>query len=130
MSVSDMNLHMRNEKRMIARLKEAGWGIAEGAATLDLASLFYDNGRMVIEVEHHYERGELLLTLISPMGLQVTVYPVYGDSLERTLDAIVGFQDRVTSENFQEALSELVSACPEVYVQKGEDDEPRLLTGE
>ncbi len=104
--------------------------MAEGASTLDLASLFYDNGRMVAEVEHHYERQELLLMLTSPDGRQVTVYPVYGDSLETTLDAIVGFQDRVTPDNFQEMLGELVAVCPEVYVQEGEDDEPRLLVRE
>ncbi|MGW3567077.1 hypothetical protein ACWDSL_24955 [Streptomyces sp. NPDC000941] len=128
--MSDDELHKQNERRVLERLREAGWDMAEGASTLDLASLFYDNGRMVAEVEHHYERQELLLTLTSPDGRQVTVYPVYGDSLETTLDAIVGFQDRVTPDNFQEMLGELVAACPEVYVQEGEDDEPRLLARE
>ncbi|KAK1177591.1 hypothetical protein B7755_005055 [Streptomyces sp. NBS 14/10] len=128
--MSDDELHKQNERRVLERLREAGWDMAEGASTLDLASLFYDNGRMVAEVEHHYERQELLLTLTSPDGRQVTVYPVYGDSLETTLDSIVGFQDRVTPDNFQEVLGELVAACPEVYVQEGEDDEPRLLVRE
>ncbi|MBH5333676.1 hypothetical protein IHE55_02185 [Streptomyces pactum] len=122
------DLHKQNEARVVERLKNAGWEMADGATTLNLASLVYDNGHMAIEVEHHYERLELRLTLASPDGREVTVYPVYGESLDSTLDAIVGFQDRVAPENFHDVLGELVAACPEVYAQEGEDDEPHLLT--
>lgn len=124
------DLHRQEKKRIVERLKLAGWDMAEGAVTLDRAALVYDNGQITIEVEQDYDRHELLLTLASPDGREITVYPVYGDSLEATLDAIVSFQDRVTAENFQDILRELVVTCPEVYIQEDEDDEPRLLTSE
>ncbi len=102
--------------------------MAEGAQILNRAALVHDNGQLVIEVEQDHERRELLLSLTSPDGRSVTVYPVYGDALEATLGAIVGFQDRITPNNFRDALRELISVCPEVYVQEDEDDEPRILT--
>lgn len=117
-----------DEKRIIERLKSAGWDLAEGAEMFGTANLTYDNGNIVIEVGQEFQKRELLVTLATPDGREITVYPVYGERLEATLDAIVGFQDRVNSDNFQDVLRELVAACPEVYYQEGEDDEPHLLT--
>ncbi|WP_405622262.1 hypothetical protein [Streptomyces sp. NBC_01508] len=128
--MSDRDLHASEAGRIIVRLKAAGWDMADGAETLGLASMTYHNGRMLIELEQDYEQRELLFTLESPDGRGTTVYPVYGDSLEATLDAVIGFQDRVGPENFQEILKELVVACSEVYVQEGDDSEARLLTAE
>lgn len=117
-----------NMRRVVARLTGAGWGMAEGADVLGRAYLAYDSGRMRIEVEHHYERPELVLSLVAPDGREVTVYPVYGERPDAVLDVVVGFQDRVGPDDFRDAVRELVGVCPEVYVQDGEDAEPRLLT--
>jgi hypothetical protein len=125
-----MNLHTQDKNRIIERLKEAGWDMAPGAVTLDRAALIYDNSNMAIEVTQDHELRELLLTLTTPEGGELTVFPAYGDHLEETLNAIVGFQDRINAENFHDMLRELVAACPEVYFQEGEDDEARLLTPE
>ena len=126
--MSEASRAEEDEKRIIQRLKKAGWNLAEGADTLGTADLVYDNGHMVIEVSQELEKQELLLTLTASDGHEVTVYPVYGDQLGATLDAIVGFQDRIRPDNFHDMLRELVVACPKIYYQEGEDDEPRLLT--
>lgn len=117
-----------DEKRIVERLEGAGWQLAEGAETLGTADLTYDNGNISIEVSQEFGKRELILTLVAPDGRELTVYPVYGDRLEATLDAIIGFQDRVEPGNFQDVLRELIAACPEVYYQEGEDEEPRRLT--
>jgi hypothetical protein len=128
--VSDQDLHRQEKARIIERLMGAGWEMAEGAATLNRAYLIYDNGHMNIELEQDRKRRELLLTLAAPDGRDVTVYPVYGDSLDAVLEAVIDFQERVNPQNFRDMILELVAVCPEVYVQEGEDDEPRLLTAE
>jgi|GEM_PF-4182381 len=126
----DQKLHEKDGLRIVARLRSAGWDMADGAVLLGRAALAYDNGQVVAELEQDDQRRELIFSLTAPDGRGLTVYPVYGDRLEATLDAVVGFQDRVTAENLPEVLGELVMACPEVYLQEGEDDEPRLLTPE
>ncbi|MEV8115384.1 hypothetical protein [Streptomyces xiamenensis] len=126
--MSQQSLHEQERLRIIEYLKSAGWNMAEGAQILNRAALAHDNGQILIEVEQDHERRELLVSLTSPEGRGVIVYPVYGDALDATLGAIVGFQDRIAPHNFQEILKELIVACPEVYVQEGEDDDPRLLT--
>ncbi|WP_435599545.1 hypothetical protein [Streptomyces anulatus] len=126
----EKELHKEDETRIISRLKSSGWIMAAGAETLGRAALTHDNGRIVIELEQDNEQREMILSLTSPNGRGVTVYPVYGNSLESTLDVLVSFQDRITPENFQEMIMELVTACPEVYIQEDEDGEPRLLTAD
>ncbi|MEV7656872.1 hypothetical protein AB0O39_22140 [Streptomyces anulatus] len=126
----EKELHKEDETRIISRLKSSGWIMAAGAETLGRAALTYENGRIVIELEQDNEQREMVLSLTSPDGRGVTVYPVYGNSLESTLDVLVSFQDRITPENFQEMLMELVTACPEVYIQEDEDGDPRLLTAD
>ncbi|MFI7277580.1 hypothetical protein [Streptomyces sp. NPDC049879] len=126
--MADQDLHNQESRRVVERLTGAGWELAEGAARLGRAALVHDNGRMAIEVERTFDERELSLHLLSPDGRAVTLFPVYGDSLEGTLDAIVGFQDRVSPEDFHGMVEAVVVACPEVYLQEGEDDEPRLLT--
>ncbi|MFC7326717.1 hypothetical protein [Marinactinospora rubrisoli] len=117
----------RDRRLVVERLEAAGWEMAVGAVTLSRAALTYPRGRMVLEIERHHERPELLFNLVDPRGGELTVFPVYGDRLADTLDAIVGFQDRIGPDDYREVLRELVAACPEVYVQADEDDEPRLL---
>ncbi|MCG7527755.1 hypothetical protein MHW47_25365 [Streptomyces sp. OfavH-34-F] len=124
------DLHEQDRNHIIDRLKSAGWKMAAGAERLGRAALEYDNGQMLLEVEQDFERRELTFSLTSPSGEGLTVYPVYGDALEPTLDALTGFQTRITPENFRITLIELVEACPEVYMQDGEDGELRLLSVE
>ncbi len=122
--------HEQDKRQIIDRLRGAGWAMAEGAETLDRAALVYANGQMSIELSQDDQERELLLTLAAPDGTELTVCPVYGAHLDETLDSVVGFQDRINPDNFRDTLRELVAACPEVYYQPGDDEEPRLLTDE
>ncbi|MGW2474178.1 hypothetical protein [Streptomyces sp. NPDC001665] len=128
--MTEEDLHEKERKYIIAHLKSSGWNMAAGAERLGRAALEYDNGHMLLEVEQDYDRRELTFSLTSPTGGGLTLYPVYGDALDSTLNALVGFQDRITPKNFQTTLSELVAVCPAVYFQESEDSEPRLLTEE
>ncbi|MFR9722589.1 hypothetical protein ACL02R_04335 [Streptomyces sp. MS19] len=119
--MADQDLHTRESRRVVERLTGAGWELAEEAARLGRAALVYDNGRA-------FDERELSLHLLSPDGRAVAFFPVYGGSLEGTLDAIVRFQDRVSPEDFHGMAEAVVAACPEACLQEGEDDEPRLLT--
>jgi hypothetical protein len=106
-------------------LTAAGW---TGTAKVDLgvASFSYENDAVALELELERDRRELLLTIDAASGATLTVYPVYGEALEPTLEAIVGFQDTISEATLQGSIAQLVRACPEVYVQH-EDGEPILL---
>ncbi|MFG1951405.1 hypothetical protein [Micromonospora sp. NPDC048830] len=125
-----LDLHERDKRRIIERLTSAGWKMAEGATILNRASLVYESEQLSLEVTQDDQYRELLLTLVSADGGELTVFPAYGERLDATLEAIIGFQDRISPDNFQDMLRELVAACPEVYFQTEEDDEPRLLTAD
>jgi hypothetical protein len=118
------------EARLRARLVAAGWTATEKGAALGVPSFRYDNGTVTIELEKPGERQELVLTYLVGGGRALTVYPVYGDDegLERTVDAVVEWQDRVDEGSVHEAVRAVVRACPEVYAQVDDEDEPVLLT--
>lgn len=111
------------------RLTEAGWSGARNEE-LGAPSLTYDNGSMTIAVEQEYGERELIVTMTAPSGMALTLYPVYGDELDATLEVIIEWSGKLSEDTFQQFVRALVRACPKVYsrVDDDEDSEPVLLT--
>ncbi len=117
-----------DERRIIEVLEKKGWNRTEQGKQLGTANLAYDNGKMSLELQQDYGKREIILSLVTPDGMTQDLFVAYGTKLDPVLDAVVGFQDDVTPENFQENVRLLLKACPQIYVQEDEDSEPRLLT--
>jgi hypothetical protein len=118
----------QDEKRIIEVLEKHGWQKTDQGQALGTASLTHDNGKMTLGVEQEYGEQELILSLTDPDGLGQEFFVEYGDHLDKVLRVIAGFQDTVTPKNFRDKARELLGTGVEVYVQDGEDDEPKLLT--
>jgi len=118
----------QDEGRILALLGTAGWERSAQSLQLGTASLAYDNGAMLIEVEQDYGRRELIITLTAPSGLGLTLFADYGDGLVALLEAIVADQDALTTGNVHDHIRRWLTACPDLYWQQDEDGEPRRLT--
>jgi hypothetical protein len=122
----------RIRKQIITRLTKAGW--TEGAATSG-----FDDGDFVLEeavMEFHglmdltvsYSASEETLTLILEVALGhgLTIVMKCFKVLEAVLDLIVSFQDKVSDQNFQDYIVQIVDICPEVYADRGDEGLVRL----
>jgi hypothetical protein len=121
---------LEDKDTIIRTLEAAGWSRTSGGATMDLAILFYDNGSITLRAEQDDDddERELILELTKPDGTLV-LYADHGEgnNLDALLKALVGSQDDITGENFQDHVRRWLQACPDIYYQEDEDADPQRL---
>jgi hypothetical protein len=127
---SEMSTEQLAERdRIVNLLSAAGWKASDQQKRFDNGVWTYYEvvmeyrGPMRLRMSYHAAKRTLHLTLEASDGKGVGLRISCPDKLDRLLDTIIGFQDRVSGLNYKDHVRSIVRLCPETYAAVGPEGE-------
>ena len=123
MRKSEMSQEQLQQRSLfVDTLANAGWrnsntnrNFDEGLWTTVEAKLTYSNRDMSLELELSFENPRLIFHINSKEGKSLGLVFKCLDRQKDLLEAIVGMQDHLTTDNVKNKMQELVIVCPNVF---------------
>ncbi|MCP4359808.1 MAG: hypothetical protein GY796_17510 [Chloroflexi bacterium] len=94
------------------------------------ASMNYDNGNVVLQVDYIAKNRTIDFKIGNYFGERILLTIFFQNKLREIVDTIISFQDEITTENYDEHLTEIVRVCPEgtfAFNDDSEDEDDRLI---
>jgi hypothetical protein len=110
----------KNQKFLIKILQESGWTKTEKGEAFGVAELEYNNDEMILQVDHLLDNESIAFRLFSN-SQELFLIIKFEDSLREIINKIINIQDDIAVDNCKVLLKQLISICPEIYVDTGEE---------
>jgi hypothetical protein len=123
MRKSEMNEEqLRQRALFVDSLASAGWhgsnfnrNFDDGLWSSPEASMTYASADMSLRLDLLFEEPRLIFYIGARSGKSLGLVFKCVDRLKAVVDAVIGMQDIIASDNVKEMSKELVATCPEVF---------------
>ncbi len=123
-------VQMYERAMIITMLSAAGWNTSdqnkmfdEGLWTYFEVNMDYQNDSVRILLRYEAEKRVIYFSTQDAGGKELTLHIYYEGQLEQLLRLIVGFQDVISGENYNQYVRDIVRLCPSTYAAVGEEGE-------
>lgn len=125
---------LQERRKFIDILVVAGWEetiknklFERGLWLNEEASMEYHSQDMSLAVGYSGNKDVIYLSIENALGIGVSLTIYFEDKLTQLLDAIISFQDKITSANYKMCIRKILQICPLTYADLDEEGVMLLL---